>query len=195
MSNDERAALLSKYMDQLREKYPSTPDDKIRAKAEELVAKKLGPETPAKPPERVSAFAEVEMPAPEPEESCAPSAPPPPSTAPNASTTSKKPQITSLPDHARSLVGTGYGFLVFGIIVIFVGFAHTGQLSLVAQGAIQENTVKTISNGWWLGGIGFMIVGMVSYAGGRICMQIRDNSVRLSQVLLATTPDQSSSAD
>lgn len=42
MSDEKRAELLLEYMDRLREKYPSAPSDKIRAKAEELVAKKLG---------------------------------------------------------------------------------------------------------------------------------------------------------
>ena len=45
MSDEQRAKLLSEYMDRLREKYPSTPSEKIRAKAEELVAKKLGKPT------------------------------------------------------------------------------------------------------------------------------------------------------
>ncbi len=76
MSNDERARLLLDDMDRLREKYPSAPSDKIRAKAEELVAKKLGQEherrkpharpqeTPNSPPPAAAVPDPVEQPAP-----------------------------------------------------------------------------------------------------------------------------------
>ena len=76
MSNDERARLLLDYMDRLREKYPSAPSDKIRAKAEELVAKKLGQEhearkphprpqeTPNSPPPAAAVPDPIEQPAP-----------------------------------------------------------------------------------------------------------------------------------
>lgn len=190
MSNDTRDALLSRYMDRLRETNPSASSNWIRAKAEELVVKKLGPATPPKPPERISAFAEVVMPAPAQAEI---STPPPPPT--QTEQPSSQPKITSLPDHASSLVQWGSGFLVFGIVLIVIGVLRTEQLEMKAQTAIQETTAMVISNGWWLGGIGFMIVGMISIVGGRICEQIRSNSVRLSQVLVAIAPDQSNSAD
>ncbi|MDB4628055.1 hypothetical protein OAF82_00525 [bacterium] len=56
MSDEQRAKLLFEYIDRLREKYPSAPSSTVRARAEEMVAKKLGPETkPEKPPSLASA--------------------------------------------------------------------------------------------------------------------------------------------
>ena len=164
MSSDERAAMLVQYMDRLRDKNPSAPSDWIRAKAEELVEKKLGPETPPEVAEEVPQPVEPRgLRSPEPEE------------------TAWLPPTPKIRNFGDSMTALG-GVLIFAGTIAIIGGSFKAN-SYSPNGAIQQITVETVRNGWWLTGIGLMIAGMIGVCTGRICLQIRHNTRRVIEAL------------
>lgn len=140
MTDEKRAKLLVEYMDRLREKYPSASSEKIRAKAEDLVEQKLGPAKPQMRPERVSAFAAVDVDPPTPEPPAISEAPP------------KTPSFVAEASPPRSAKPIGFamgfltGALTFGIIGFLVGGFLFGVVGAGVGALASDASSRSSSN-------------------------------------------------
>ena len=146
MSKDKRASMLMKAMEQLRERYPDETSEWIRNRAEVMVEKKLGPETP--PPSMPDPRAEPAQ--------------------PEQTETDALPRFvntTSLGTSATLFFGLGIASIMIGIFISLAGIENLN--------AITQVTFETIKMSWWLTGLGFMILGGLARCTKMVCDQQR----------------------
>ena len=146
MSKDKRASMLMKAMEQLRERYPDETSEWIRNRAEVMVEKKLGLETPSPPP----------MPDPRAEP-----------TQPEQAETNSLPQFvdtTALGTLATLFLSLGLGSILYGILL---------NAGIQKLNAITQVTFETMKMSWWLTGLGLIILGGLARCTKMVCDQQR----------------------
>lgn len=161
MSDEKRAMMLVRAMDELRERYPHETSEWIRQRAEQVVEKKLGPAPapmPTKPPVQEVA------------------------KAPKVENQEASPKAVAKPRFVDTSPLTFFAWLclIMGLGSILIGIAY-GVAYNPRLNAITQVTFETVKMSWWMTGLGFLILGAVCRCTGIICEQQRAVAFHLSR--------------